>query len=66
MIDVVLECTNLIVGSAKVIASAKGIDFTIATPKLSEDGGVQLNYIQSVQLDCSQGSLFIAMDENIK
>jgi len=33
--DMAMECTNLIVGSAKVIASKKNVDFDIATPKVN-------------------------------
>ncbi len=60
--DMLLECTNLIVGSAKVIASKEGFDFTITTPKFADSQEIQLS-TQSVYLKSDIGDLFVSMEE---
>ncbi len=61
IIDMAMECTNLIVGSAKVIASQKGIDFTIATPKIGQFDDITKEFDLTQKIECSNTSLYIAL-----
>ncbi len=60
--DMALECTNLIVGSAKVIASRNGLDFTISTPVLEEEDLTHRSFEEVAELMCSGNSLIIAVE----
>jgi len=61
--DMALECTNLIVGSAKVIASQKELHFNIETPHLQEMEEFSIQYSQSTTLICNNNKLFIALQK---
>lgn len=63
MRDMALECTNMIVGSAKVIASEKGIGFRISTPKLEIMQQFTPSYHEAASLQCGDSTLFIAIEE---
>ena len=60
--DVALECTNLIVGSAKVIATDKGDGFDISTPNI-------INYLEIKNSDiiksvrCNGNAVFIMIEK---
>ncbi len=59
--DMALECTNLIVGNAKVLASEKGVGFTIETPHFEEIEQFEKPYDEAKVLYCDGKFLFIAM-----
>ncbi|NPA66284.1 MAG: chemotaxis protein CheX [Epsilonproteobacteria bacterium] len=61
--DMALECINLIVGSAKVIASQKELHFNIETPHLQEMERFDIEYSKSVTILCNNNKLFIAMQK---
>ena len=63
IMDMALECTNLIVGSAKVIASKNGLDFTISTPKIETVNSFEASFDETVLLKCDGHALFIALQE---
>ena len=63
IMDMAMECTNLIVGSAKVIASKNGVDFTISTPKIEKVDSFTHNFDEAVLLECDGKTLFIALKE---
>ncbi len=66
IMDMALECTNLIIGSAKVVASQKGIDFDISTPKLQVMERFTPHYEDAAVLRCENNELFIAVDTSFK
>ena len=61
IMDMAMECTNLIVGSAKVIASEKGLDFTISTPHLEQVDAFEHTFDEAGLLECNGRALFIAL-----
>ncbi len=63
IMDMALECTNLIVGSAKVIAQEKGIHFTIQTPHLQRADELKEEFTQAKRVICNGNTLFIALKE---
>lgn len=63
IMDMAMECTNLIVGSAKVIASKKGVDFNISTPHLEKVEAFTHNFDEAALLECNGKTLFIALEE---
>ena len=63
IMDMALECTNLIVGSAKVIASKNGVDFTISTPHLEKLEAFTHRFDEAALLECNGKSLFIALSK---
>jgi len=65
ILDMAKECTNLIVGSAKVIGSKKDLEFTISTPKIKKVEQFTHTYEEGALLTCHQSHLFIAL-ESIK
>ena len=60
--DIALECTNLIVGSAKVIAAQNGLDFTISTPVLETKKVSSETFEESAALICDGNALIIAIE----
>ncbi len=62
IMDMARECTNLIVGSAKVIASKNGIDFTISTPHLEKVEALTHAFDESALLKCDGRTLFVALE----
>ena len=63
IMDMAQECTNLIVGSAKVIASKNGVDFTISTPHLEMVETFTYKFDESALLECNGKTLFIALSK---
>ncbi len=63
IMDMAQECTNLIVGSAKVIASKNGMDFTISTPHLEKVETFDHGFDEAALLECNGKSLFIALSK---
>jgi CheY-specific phosphatase CheX len=63
LLDMATECTNLIVGSAKVIASENNNDFTISTPHLEKTQKFSYEYDEARTLTCKEKKLFIALKE---
>ncbi len=61
MRDMMMECANLIVGSAKVIASKNGIAFSISTPHIKEKMPDDDQPEESALLQCSGKTLAIAI-----
>ena len=61
IMDMAMECTNLIVGSAKVIASKNGMDFTISTPHIEKIETFIQPFDEAVLLECNGKKLFIAL-----
>ncbi len=61
--DMILECTNMIVGNAKVVASEKEIHFTIETPHIQEMENFSLPYSESKTILCNENELFIAIQK---
>jgi CheY-specific phosphatase CheX len=63
IMDMAMECTNLIVGSAKVIGSKNGLEFSISTPKIERMDRFTKEYEESILLGCEGKDLFIALNE---
>ncbi len=61
IMDMAMECTNLIVGSAKVIASEKGMEFTISTPHIEKVNAFEHKFDEAGLLECDGKILFIAV-----
>ena len=62
--DMAMECTNLIVGNAKVIAAEEmGISLEISTPKLQNIESLQSLDGESVILECDETKLYISMQK---
>lgn len=66
LIDMALETTNLIVGSAKVIAEESDINpYTIETPNFIKQDRFDLNFDDSILLKIENDKIFIAIKELI-
>ena len=63
IMDMAMECTNLIVGSAKVIASKNGLSFTIATPHIEKVERFEHQFDEATLLLCNKNTLAIALKE---
>ena len=63
IMDMAMECTNLIVGSAKVIASENGLNFTISTPHIEKVERFTHNFDEAAMLECNGQTLFIALSK---
>lgn len=63
IMDMAMECTNLIVGSAKVIASKNGVDFTISTPHLEKVEAFTHSFDEAALLECNGKNIFIALSK---
>jgi hypothetical protein len=63
LIDMVLETTNLIVGSAKVIAETSQDAYTINTPHFEKIGVFDLQYDQSKIIRINENEFTIAIRE---
>ena len=61
--DMTLETANLIIGSAKVIASKKDLEFTISTPKIERVEQFTHTYEEGVLLICHESHLFVALEK---
>ena len=59
--DMALECTNLIVGSAKVIAEQNGVHFNISTPKLQDAMKMNETFDEIKKIICNGNALYIAL-----
>ena len=63
LIDMMLETTNLIVGSAKVIAEQSNHTYTIETPYFKKLGMFDLEYDQAKTININNDKLMIAIKE---
>ncbi|MDB2562322.1 chemotaxis protein CheX [Sulfurimonas sp.] len=64
LIDMALETTNLIVGSAKVIAEESGVNtYTIGTPSFEKYDVFDFSYDQIKYIQIDKGILFVAIKE---
>jgi DNA-binding protein YbaB len=61
--DMTLETTNLIVGSAKVLAEESDDAFTIETPKFEKYATIDFNYDEAVTLEIESADLTLASKE---
>jgi len=61
ILDMMLECTNLIVGSAKVVASKRGLEFNISTPHIEKIEKIKDSFDESFILECDGRVLMIAL-----
>jgi CheY-specific phosphatase CheX len=61
--DMTLETTNLIVGSAKVIAQEAGKNFEIQTPHFEKQGKFDTSYDHAITMQLDNQNLTIAIKE---
>ena len=61
--DMLLETTNLIVGSAKVLAEDSDESYTIKTPFFEKDGSFDFEYDSSKCFTIDNSQLYIAIKE---
>jgi len=61
--DMALETTNLVVGSAKVIAEELGVSYTISTPHFEKIGMFDFDYDELKVIHIDNDELIIAIKE---
>ncbi len=61
LLDMAMECTNMIVGNAKVLAQDKDLNFNISTPHIEkiENFCEDVDYTKTIV--CNNNELFICM-----
>jgi len=62
--DMALECINLIVGNAKVLAAEKDIHFTISTPNIAQLDTSLLESSEFFTLACDNSHLSILLQKD--
>ena len=61
LLDMAKECTNMIVGNAKVIAQDKDINFNISTPHIQELDSFDEDYEKFKTINCNGSSLLVCL-----